>query len=219
MPVHRVVGLTKKQIDELEAAKEQLAAGAGRALAEWSLVELMLTFLFASIISRSTKPFAEGVTNWESDEPQRRLAQAMLNAVVGFEVRIDLVTATVAESDLRKDLKRLWPEIAKRLKKLYKNRHEAAHFIFDRISYPDGKIEVLLAPFPKTVLTLDDKRLTRKQLDHKAERYREIGIALRWFMDAVEIQRRRAKGPRAPEPELIQRARQSLRNQNLSERG
>jgi hypothetical protein len=211
MGVHRIdVEATKKLQDELDAAREQLAAGAGRALAEWGVVELMLTFLFASIVSRTTKPI-HGLVRWENADPQNRLSQAMLNAVVGFDVRVALVTATIAESDLRKDLKALWPEIAKRLTKLYKKRHEVAHFMFDQLSYPDGRVEVLLAPFPKTVTSMDAKRLNRTELDHKAERFNEMGGALHWFMSAVEIQRRRAKGPRAPAPALIQRARQSLK--------
>jgi hypothetical protein len=204
---------TEKLQDALRRAKEELAAGAGLALAQWSVVESMLSFVFVATLDRSSKPAGEGMILWEDELPQRRIYTAVISSVISFEVRVDMVSTAVAESDLRKDLKRLWPGIAARLKKSYKSRHEAAHFIFDQIHGTDGSVKLLLAPFPSIVVTLEAKRLNRQELDRKASRFQELGDALRWFWSAIEIQRRRDKGPRGPAPALIQRVRQSLETQ------
>ncbi len=210
MPVHCVdVEATKKLQDALEATKEQLAAGAGLALAAWTTVEIMLTFVFVALMDRSSKRSAEGFVPWDAENLQRRLYHTILNTIISFDVRVDMVGAAIEESDLRKDLKALWPNLGKRLKKGYKSRHEAAHFMFDQIQQEDGSLVVLLAPFPTTVVNFEEaKRLNRKQLDEKRERFEAVIDALRWYWSAIEIQRKRQKGPRPPAPALIQHARQ-----------
>jgi hypothetical protein len=220
MPVHRIDReATKALNDARQAAKEQLAAGAGLALAQWSVVESMLTFTFVAILDRERRPAQRGLVAWETESLQRRMYHTIFNAIISLDVRVDILSAVVDESDLRKGIKEVWPGVATRIKRCYKSRHEAAHFIFDELLDEKGALEIYLAPFPTTVVSPTTKRLSRAHLDHKAERFVELGDALRWIWAAIETQRRRMPALREPAPALIQRVRHSLktRNQEASE--
>lgn len=204
---------TRKRQEYIEKTMEQLAAGAGLAVWKWSMVEMAMTYLFASVLDRSRKPVQSGLILWRDETLQRRISHKVISAIISFDTRIDVLSAAIAESDLSKGLKALWPGFAKRLKKGYKSRHEAAHFAFDEMVHKDGTLNLLLAPFPTSVASFEDKRLNREELDQKAGRFDELGTALAWYRHCIEIQRRREKGPRLPTPPLVMRIRQALRTQ------
>lgn len=200
---------TERLRDDAKKNTALIAEGVGLALSEWGSVEIFMTFVFVAIMDRASVPFNAGGP-WNEEPSQRRLAHASFNAIVSFDTRIDVLSATVAESDISDTLKALWPGIASRQKKKYKARHEVAHFVIDAIPERDGSLSVMLTPFAGSVFRYGDKRLTRQHIDHKAEQFREIADALMWFRTEVDRKRRRLKGPRGPEPALIRRVRQSL---------
>jgi hypothetical protein len=202
---------TKKLHDALEAERDQLSIGIANALATWSEVEMMLAFVFVSVLDRSRTPMQTGLIHWDDESLQRRMSHTIMNAIIGFDTRVDVVTKVIAESDLRNNLKRLWPGVAQRLKTTYKRRHKAAHFIFDQVAKRDGSIRIYVAPLPATVTSMEDTRFNRPKIDELTADFEQFGLALRWFMHCVEIQRRRLKGPRAPAPALIQRVLQALK--------
>lgn len=204
----------RKLHNALEAQRDQLSIGIANALATWSEVEAMLTFVLVSVMDRSRTPMSPGITPWDEESLQRRMSHTIMNAVIGFDTRVDIVSAVIAESDLSKDLKRIWPKFTVKLKKAYKRRHKVAHFIFDQVAKRGNAIQVFVAPLPTTVTTMEAERLNRAKLNELSADFEQYGLALRWFMQSVDIQRRRSKGPRAQAPELIQLARQASENQN-----
>jgi len=191
---------------------EQLAAGAGLALQEWTRVEMMLAHLFVSLLDRTRSAPVSG-TPWEQVPQQRRLAHSLINSVVAFDARVDLVAAAIEESDLSDELNALWPPIEARLRKKYKSRHEAAHFLIEIQIYSDRPSEVFLFPFATTVTSGAVKKLTRANLDHKAKQFIECGEALYWYRQRVELERGRRVARPIAEPALVQRVRQSLETQ------
>ncbi len=199
------VEATKRLQEAIDAERDNLSVGVANALATWSEVETMLTFVFVAILDRSRMPMKEGAVVWDEEPLQRRMGHTVMNAVVGFKARLDVVSAVVDESDLNADLKRLWPGLAKRVGRTYNRRHKVAHFIFDIMQQRDGTARILVAPIFSTVTSMEAERLNRAKLDELANDFHEIGLALRWFMRCIEIKRGRLRGPRTSAPNVIRR--------------
>lgn len=203
--------------DALKVEREQIAAGAGLAIAEWSLVETALAFLFVSLLDRSSVPVASGLTMWADEEPERRILHSLINSVIGFAARIDLVGAAMTEADVSDEIRFMWPSIASRLLKKYKSRHEVAHFHISNVEMEPGKWVARLEPFATSVGSYSGKRYDRHELDKKTETFRELRMALLWYRGEIEIERGREPERHAPIPPLIQRVLQSLESRNQAD--
>lgn len=200
--------------DRLEAARNQLATAIGHALSEWTKVEMSMTYVFTSVMDTSSIPVTQGLILWANEEPGRRMAHTVINAIIGFDARADVITATIAESDLASELKAFWPAIAQRLKKKYKKRHEIAHFMISNIEQEDGSWVAMVTPFATSVGSYSEKRLSANDVIIRKDTFRELGETLAWFRSQVECQRGRNTAPLLPEPPLVQRVRQFLKTPN-----
>lgn len=145
------------------------------------------------------------------------MSHVIMNAVIGFPARVDIVSAAMSESDISDKLRMLWPGIASRLLKKYRSRHEAAHFLLENVEQEDGSYKALLTPFATTIGSYSNKRLSRSDLDAKTATFSELRSALLWFRGELEIERERDTIPVKPIPPLILRVIQSLENQILRE--
>lgn len=198
--------------EEIEREIEQLAAGAGLALQAWTQVELMLTFLFVGIMDRGQSTHPLKGQPWHREPPQRRVAHQIFNSVIGFDARLDILRAAINEGGVSPELALLWPPLEARLRKKYKSRHEAAHFLIE-IEENDNGRRAFLFPFATTMFEQRNKKLTRANLDHKAAQFKELGEALYWYRDQIERDRGRRSIRPIEEPALIQRLVQSLERQ------
>ena len=198
--------------DALKAQRDQISKAVGEALAEWSLVEITLTFVFVSLMDRTKAPLVKGPVPWEMEEPDRRLAHVAFSAIKSFDARVDVVGGVVDEADIGDDLKSLWPGLAERLRKKHKSRHPIAHFMIENIEQDDGTWRAGLTPYPSSIGSVSNPRLGRAEVNQKAAAFSEIREGLAWYGAAVERLRGRLQGPLVPEPAVLLRVRQSLLN-------
>ena len=202
--------------DALEAKRDQLALAAGKVLAEWSMVEAAVSFLFASLLDQTDVPVKDGIVVWEDEEPSRRMGHTIISAIIGFPARVDVLSAVFDECDCEPELKSIWPGMAARLKKKYRSRHEAAHFVITNHEQEDGNWIPYLTPFASSIGSYSDKTLTVHDLHAKIDSFYELRLGLTWIMHEVEVARGRKKEPPLPVPPLIQRVRRALETQNPS---
>jgi hypothetical protein len=166
----------------------------GAALASWSNVENNMGLLF----------------NAASDLPDLEKAGAIFDAIVAFEARIAVLDATMAnDRSFTEDEKELWACLSARLRKLYKKRHEVAHF---SVPGPDVAHATAIAPFFTWNKHLRDtvKSLSIDQIAERSGKFMEAANAMSWFVNLA--QRRKFLSPHHPpplaEPPLIVRIRE-----------
>jgi hypothetical protein len=85
--------------------------GVGQCLARWSMVEHALARLFAALMGAA--------------DPN--LTSTAFDAVISFETRLDMVNA-VAERSQDVLFRESWNALHNKLSKLYRKRHQVAHF-------------------------------------------------------------------------------------------
>lgn len=140
-------------------------------------------------------------------------AEAIFDTVVSFETRIAILDAVVAcDENLTDEEKVIWANLSTRLRKLYKKRHEVAHF---GVSSPEDLVKgTRIAPFftwgkerSKT-----NKYLTHDQIMVRANAFTAASRAVSWFTSTA-MRRRLPLLPDAKplqEPDLIVRIRELL---------
>jgi hypothetical protein len=164
----------------------------GGALAAWSNVENNMGLLF----------------NAASGIPDMQKSGAIFDAVVAFEARLAVLNATIEnDNSLSEEDKELWACLSDRLRKLYKKRHEVAHFSV----IGDVPNATSIAPF----FTWNKhnrnaiKSLTITQIFERSGKFSEAANAMSWFVNLV--QRAKFPPPIRPqplaEPDLIVRIR------------
>ena len=174
----------------------------GQALRQWSAVEVGLAGIFAIL----------------ADIPDPMKAHRIIDAIVSFDARLDVVDALMSEEALTPLELETWKRAAAKLKKQYKKRHELAHFsIVNTIS--NGKDNIRLSPFLTYGQFLRDelRYLTVPEIDARRKGFGELVAALMWFQ--AEAGKRRVPRPSnpMPEPPLIVRLKESA-TQILEER-
>lgn len=211
-------------------AKRQISAAIGFALEKWGTVETALTHVFVSLLDPSLDPQPSGRTSLASEPVERRVALMLLNSVISFQARVDIVSAAVAEIDLHERARRrlkaitgvvledilkpdanlnlhrqIWMKLAVALKRRYKSRSEIAHFIFREFGE-----EVFAVPYDGPIISPSSKRLSKKDVDQKRVSFVEMEAALLWFRSEVELLKGRDRGPSLPDPPTIQEIRNQL---------
>jgi hypothetical protein len=168
----------------------------GTTLHAWSQVESGISQLF-----------------WHVSGTSLHKAEAIFDTVVSFETRIAVLDAVVAcEDTLSEDEKEVWTSLSVRLRKLYKKRHEVAHF---GVASPEDFVSgTRIAPFFTWGKERQkaNKYLTHDQIMVRANLFTAAARAVGWFGQLM-MRKKLPLLPDAPplqEPELIVRIRELL---------
>lgn len=174
---------------EEEAPSWNLLATIGVCLTNWSLVELQMALLFQTILV--------------ARDPRK--PGALFDTIISFDIRLAVLNRTMQFEDLSDADRALWHRLAARMAKLYKKRHEVAHFTLAN----DG---VSIAPFMtwNAAISGSQKYLQHSQVAERAVKFYELAEAMRWFTNHVTAMH--PESPRYPlpaeeEPPLIARLR------------
>jgi hypothetical protein len=147
--------MTKYPIDDPERAA--LSLNVGTCLMAWSQVEAYLAQLFSAAIA--------------SERPED--VDAAFAAVISFETRLAMLNAVVERSS-DSAFKSSWNSLFNKLTKLYKKRHEVAHF---QIIYHASEETHFLHPFYTFGRPLR-QGLSSKDLFHRAVAFSRAVIRL-----------------------------------------
>lgn len=160
-------------------AYQRLMSALGGTLHAWSQVENGMGILFSAV----------------SGIPNVLKSGAIFDAVVSFDGRLAVLDAAIEHDDtmLAED-KALWPHLSARLRKLYRKRHEVAHFSVI------GDIEnaTHIAPY----FTWNKfnhnavKSLSIQQIFERSLKFNAATSAVAWFTNLVQ----RAKFPEGHRP-------------------
>jgi hypothetical protein len=176
---------------------EGLMASVGIALHGWAQTEVGLGALFTLV----------------SGIPNVRQAGAIFDSIVDFRSRLAMLDAAFAHSNATTaDEQELWVCVTARLRKLYKRRHEIAHF---GIADPDLLAAQRISPFFTMNKFVEETQryLTVAQILHRSSQFGDAGAAIYWFNRHISERVRPEKPFPGPdeEPLLIVRIRELLR--------
>ena len=173
-----------------------LMSSVGITLHAWSQVESGMAQLF-----------------WQVSGSDLEKAEAVFDTIVSFETRIAVLDAVIACDGLMpEEEKEVWTSLSARLRKLYKKRHEIAHF--GVASPADIVTGARIAPFftwgkerHKT-----NKYLTHDQIMVRANSFTAASRAVNWFSGFMMRKKLPllSDSPPLQEPELIVRIRELL---------
>ena len=183
-------------------SQDELFAAIGKALHEWSLVEMDMASLFASLGSLGS--------NQDNDHQ-------LFAAVISFETRLSMLDTRVPQSLLGQTEQKMWVKFSSRLSKQYKKRHQVAHFTLGR-----AQQDYIALPFLTTATIRNPTipRLTVSQIKERTEGFKELKRVLEWFRQTNILEKDRAfmrwSGRSAPlqrntpEPPYVSRIRESV---------
>jgi hypothetical protein len=166
----------------------------GSALNAWSLVETGMGLVFYSVSGISSPP----------------KAGAIYDAIVAFEGRLAMIDAAIQSDDhlITSDEKEWWPCFSAKLRKLYKKRHQVAHFSV----IPDQSWSAISPYFTWNKAAQNAaKWLTVPQIKELSDRFEEAGSAITWFNGVLQQRMLppERRTPQPAEPPLIARMRDS----------
>jgi hypothetical protein len=144
---------------------DQLARAIGYALSSWATVELALDNLFSTI------------SGMNKDK-----AHILMATIVSLETRVAVCNALMAVDDDLKDDFTLWTQVAGKVLKGYKARHQIAHFVLFGKGDPTEP-GATVAPFFSTGNIILGKHSTLgvAEINHKKARFDELATAVNWF--------------------------------------
>jgi hypothetical protein len=174
-----------------------LMAEVGNTLNSWSTVETGMGLLFNSLT---------GPANINK-------SYAIFDAVVSFEVRVAVLDAAIELEPLFTEEEReVWACLSARLRKLYKKRHEVAHFTIKEKLDPQNASAI--SPFFSwnKELRSTAKFLTAAQIRERADKFDQAALAVTWFNGILQPRVIPPKAPTQPLPipALIVRIRELL---------
>jgi hypothetical protein len=182
---------------------KDLMATVGFSLHAWAQVETVLGILFLEV-SGIRHPYQAG---------------AIFDSIVDFRSRLAMLDAAMEHSNASELELEIWTRLSARLRKLYKRRHEIAHF---GISEADIVKATTISPFFtfNKLLRRTHRTLTKGQIDVRGLQFAEAGAAVRWLARAISKRKglfaRPVPGP-DEEPRLIVQIRALIdRNQPAS---
>jgi hypothetical protein len=181
---------------------DHLLQAVGKALHNWSLVEIQLATLFAHL----------------SDIPDQKKAHAAFSAILSFEARLAVCDRLMLLEEVDELHLEMWAKMFARLSKFYKKRHELAHFSL----HHTHKDEPVISPFYTWEKFMFDKvrELTFEQINERAEKFLGLHMALFWFHSLAFRRRVRPTISHEPDragPPLVFQLRE-LAIQSLEER-
>lgn len=165
-------------IDDLPSDTDLLTA-IGRALAEWSLVEINLCQFFCSI----------------AESKNDRKAVAIFDSIISFEVRISVCDRLMEMEDAPELDKEIWRKLSRRISKAYKKkRHPLAHFSI--IYYNIGTVHILPFLTNEKIQTGNVRTISLEEINFSAEHFTDLIWALGWFTDRALARHSRRKKDR-----------------------
>jgi len=190
--------------------KPELAVAIVEALSAWSVVEVQLTRLFATLSDLET--FQDGAFNYN------KKAHLIFDTIKSFEARLEIIDALMGAEGLSELELETWNRCSLRLGKLYKRRHPLAHFVYMQATSNAGK-DAQIAPFFTlgAAMRQDVKSLTTAQITERKDHFEEMLHPISYFeYDALKRRGLRLDNP-MPEPPLFARFRASA-SRSLEER-
>jgi hypothetical protein len=169
----------------------------GLCLNAWSQVETGMGIVFGGV---------SGMDNY-------RNACTIFDAILSFDARIAVLdTAVRIETTfLDQEDREIWAALSARLRKLYKRRHEVAHFSVDYGTMID---KPGIRPFFSWNKHAKDeaKFLSLKEMQELSDRFTEASTAIHWFNNVAQRKRLPPQFQPQPveEPPLIAHIRESL---------
>lgn len=189
---------------------EQIGQAVVAALAEWGLVEISLAHLFVALMDDGSEMEENTLKPWGDVPLSRRKAHSIMDAVVSLETRLALISAVIIEELLLNDEGQvIWGMLKARIMKKYKGRHQIAHFIIDRDQRTDSE-QTYLWPLATVLLGPDAPRIGPTEIAGKEAAFKELRLALGYFIQQLEHAKGRFLGPPVPETALIARLRATL---------
>jgi hypothetical protein len=164
------------------------------ALSDWCGVEEALLLLFTDL----------------SEMPDNRKSRAAFTSIISFETRLDVCNAMMPFCGETREGLALWYKLYNRLRKYHKKRHQLAHFAFVRSTTGTESGEqitkALMLPFWPAYDGTEG--LTINDVQTRAEKFRELAEAIRWFHGAL-VRRRvwQLREVLLPEPDLVRQLR------------
>jgi len=145
------------------------------------------------------------------------LAGAIFDSVVAFEGRLAILDATFNNSQVVTNEERdIWIALSARLRKLYKKRHEVAHFT---VMDPDLMSATAINPFLtfNQVVRETTRELTIHQIVERTAKFSEAEDAVVWFTQRIRPRVRPEESPpqQGEEPPLIARIRELAAQKNV----
>jgi hypothetical protein len=162
-----------------------LMSQVGHTLHFWNQVESAMGLLF-TISSGISDPLKAG---------------ALFDAVIAFEARIAVLGATISHQSVLGDTeKKIWSCLSAKLRKLYRKRHEVAHFSL----LPE---DMLSGEGIRPYFTWNKharqsaKYLTKPQLYERGQRFNQASQAVMWFVAEMRTRTPPVAAPQLPNPE------------------
>lgn len=180
-------------------------AAVGEALSNWATAETGLTMLFYGLCGTET----------------RQQASAIMDTIISFDTRMDVVSALFALRDPSAEDAEFWRKFSGKCRKLYSRRHRIAHFRLLAAERKDGSIKADIAPFfsHEKWVTGGLKTLTIGEINELSERFIDLHDALLWMIPrvAAEAPPKEYFGQDDAEPPLITLVREAARQSLLEQ--
>jgi hypothetical protein len=153
----------------------------GAALHNWSLVELQLSSLFATI----------------SNTMEQSRAHALFAAILSFDARLAVCDRLMRFETLSELDREMWVKMSARISKYYKKRHELAHFTLD---YTTNVARI--SPFytQDKFISETERYLTEDEIRSRSNKFVEIHMAVGWFNTQAFLRRQSGARKLPPEP-------------------
>jgi hypothetical protein len=140
-------------------------AQVGITLNAWNQVENTLGLLFKSV----------------SQIADAKKAGSIFDAIVSFDSRLKALDAAIASSDyISEENREIWSVLSARLRRLYKKRHEVAHFTIPHDSFTTGDRISPYFTWNKHQKNTA-KYLTIAQLHERSNKFTAACQAVSWF--------------------------------------
>lgn len=178
-------------------------ASIARSLSRWTSVEFLLGWLFTVL----------------ADIENQKKARAVFDGIISLEIRLSIIDRLMAFEEIDELEAEMWARLSARISKLYKKRHELAHFGLGG-SGPDETAKPEIVPFQTfdTFVSGTGRHLNREQIIERGEKFLELCGPLMWFITRAAHRRKpESPPPTGEEPPLVARLRE-LATRTLAER-
>jgi hypothetical protein len=153
--------MTYNSSDKMSDDEKNLLACVGQALGNWSAIELQLAIVFG-----------------HASQMPKEKARALFDGIISFDIRMSILDTIMALEQVDEIEAEMWRRMSARLTRLYKKRHEVAHFIV--INDPDA---LKIGPF----VSYDKihrgavKRLTIAEISARSKKFAQQVHLVSWF--------------------------------------
>jgi hypothetical protein len=177
----------------------ELSVAIVNALSAWSSVEIQLSQLFGILADMQDV----------RDNNLNPKALAVFDAIISFGTRRTVIDALMAHEGLTPLEAQTWRLFSARLMKLYKRRHELAHFVFSGtpIDLKQNPVQLNYAVAPFFTLSSAMKRqfksLTADQIKERADHFAEMTQGIGYLTEQAKMRRGQQLNNPMPEPPRV----------------